>query len=322
MDHKIRYDIDVVIKEELAEEYWSLMKEHLNTINWVYFSKNPNITMKIIEDNLELPWDWHGISDNPNITIDFIKRYNPDLFHWYALSLNKAITMDMVEQNLDLPWNWNGISNNNNLDLDFIERHIDKPFDWELISLNKNLTMDFINKYPNKSWYWNWISSNENITLNDIENNSQKPWSWINIAQDQILTLDFIKRHKDIFSEPSNIKSLTFNKNITTDIIDYFADKFKKEHYHYLSLNENIPIEYIFKNKDKDWLIDHISRKFKITEEIIEKYPLKWNWYEISKNEKASFELICKIENENLRRDHPNYRAMWEHYSRFAKMVI
>ena len=46
-------------------------------------SCNPNITMDIIKDNPDKPWDWYYISYNPNITMDIIKD-NPDKpWNWY-----------------------------------------------------------------------------------------------------------------------------------------------------------------------------------------------------------------------------------------------
>ena len=32
--------------------------------NWNYLSVNPNITLDIIETNMEKPWDWEGYSNN------------------------------------------------------------------------------------------------------------------------------------------------------------------------------------------------------------------------------------------------------------------
>jgi hypothetical protein len=48
------------------------------------------------------PWDWEGISHNPNLT------------------------MEMILEHLDKPWNWNGISKNPNLTMEFIEKNIEK----------------------------------------------------------------------------------------------------------------------------------------------------------------------------------------------------
>ena len=36
--------------------------------NWVGISYNPNITWDIIQNNPEKPWRWNIISSNPNIT--------------------------------------------------------------------------------------------------------------------------------------------------------------------------------------------------------------------------------------------------------------
>lgn len=42
----------------------------------------------MIQQNLDLPWSWQGLSKNPNITMDFII------------------------QHIDKPWDWKEISNN------------------------------------------------------------------------------------------------------------------------------------------------------------------------------------------------------------------
>ena len=45
--------------------------------------------MDIIRDNPEKPWDWIGISRNPNLTWETI-RENPDkTWSWYGISNNK-----------------------------------------------------------------------------------------------------------------------------------------------------------------------------------------------------------------------------------------
>ena len=47
--------------------------------------------MEIIENNINKPWDWYGLSYNPNLTMEFIDKFN------------------------DKPWNWEEISDNPNL---------------------------------------------------------------------------------------------------------------------------------------------------------------------------------------------------------------
>ena len=40
-------------------------------------SKNPNLTMDIIEKYPNKRWEWYELSRNPNITMDIIEKY-PD----------------------------------------------------------------------------------------------------------------------------------------------------------------------------------------------------------------------------------------------------
>ena len=36
--------------------------------NWNGLSANPNITWEIVQENPDKPWDWSWLSENPNIT--------------------------------------------------------------------------------------------------------------------------------------------------------------------------------------------------------------------------------------------------------------
>jgi hypothetical protein len=47
---------------------------------WYLISKNPNLTMEIIEKYPDKPWEWNLISCNLNLTMDMIEKY-PDK-HW------------------------------------------------------------------------------------------------------------------------------------------------------------------------------------------------------------------------------------------------
>jgi len=81
-------------------------------LDWEYISKNPNITMDIIEKYPEKPWIWYYISDKPNIT------------------------MEIIEKHPNKPWNWESISNNPNLTMEFIEKYIGK-INFQKLSQNK-----------------------------------------------------------------------------------------------------------------------------------------------------------------------------------------
>src|SRR3954466_13707696 len=77
------------------------------------YSNHLTTLLKMFPDK---PWDWYGLSQNPNIT-------------WQA-----------ILDNLDKPWNWYYISHNPNITWKNIYDNLDKPWDWSGISINPNVT--------------------------------------------------------------------------------------------------------------------------------------------------------------------------------------
>ena len=60
-------------------------------------SQNPNITMDIINQYPEKPWDWNWISRNPNITMDIINQYTEKPWRWDGISYSPNITMESFD---------------------------------------------------------------------------------------------------------------------------------------------------------------------------------------------------------------------------------
>lgn len=47
-------------------------------LNWLYISKHHLITMDDVK-TYDLPWDYAGLSRNPNLTVDFVKKHKEKL---------------------------------------------------------------------------------------------------------------------------------------------------------------------------------------------------------------------------------------------------
>ena len=65
-------------------------------LEWTKYNKN--ITWDIVSKNLNKPWDWYYISQNSNITLNFIKdnldseaAHNVKPWDWFGLSCNQNI---------------------------------------------------------------------------------------------------------------------------------------------------------------------------------------------------------------------------------------
>ena len=62
--------------------------------------------MEMIEKYPDKPWDWGwcGLSDNPNITMEIIEKNLNKPWNWYYISQNPNITMKMIENSPEKPW--------------------------------------------------------------------------------------------------------------------------------------------------------------------------------------------------------------------------
>jgi len=82
------------------------------SIRWSRISELSNITLEFFEKYYE-SWSYHDdnsgdiglnidcLSENPNISLEIIKKYNYLEWDWYVLSKNRAITLDFIENHID-----------------------------------------------------------------------------------------------------------------------------------------------------------------------------------------------------------------------------
>ena len=57
--------------------------------------------MDDINKHPDLPWDWLWTSRNPNLTMDFILEHLDELWDWVCISWNLGVTMDTFDPLLD-----------------------------------------------------------------------------------------------------------------------------------------------------------------------------------------------------------------------------
>ena len=122
-----------------------------------------NHLLKLLELYPDKPWDWCGLSENPNITWTVVESNPHKMWYWYELSKNPSITWTVVENNPDKPWNWWGLSRNINVTWDIVEQNPDKPWDWHGLSYN-TFNYKIITKLPK-------ISPQQKALILDLEQN-------------------------------------------------------------------------------------------------------------------------------------------------------
>lgn len=240
-----------------------------NDLCWISISSHPNITLQHILDHSELPsesldsrdanpvriclpWDWHSVCANPNITAKDIDNHP------------------------ELPWDTEGYSSNDNVTVNDIATHLNWVWDSFNFITHPNISIEDIVDHPEIPWTFedNHLTDNPRLS---------------NVNIDDILCTGSSKKYKRIldFINKSWNRS---NDSIVNEIEDYC--KFHKklaESWFRLSHNPSVDPEFTVNQKDKPWSTKYLSLNPNLTVEFIKNHPeIKFLWSVMSGNK---FEL-------------------------------
>ncbi len=241
-----------------------LKKTDINELNWSALSKNPSITLKMIEETIDTyPWEWEFIATNRNLNIEFIKKYMDKFTSqaWFHISSNSSITLNMIKENPNLHWDKMGLLYNYNITSDFIMYNgfidfIDVlPYLQHIHDININILTSFSELNFNSDV----ISNSRYIYMEDVENNILN-WSWESLSNNINLTFDIINKNLD---KQWNFISISYNS--FQEYKKKFFEKFYREYmacykiqqYYYRALTDiNYKLCHIKLNHDYDEFIN------------------------------------------------------------------
>ena len=239
-----------------------LITEHFNDI-----IRNENI-------------NWLNLSQNPQLTWDFIKQYLDRKWDWSYLSSLDKITFDIIDSNINLPWDYIVLSKRIS-EFDFVHKYIDKPWDWNYISFKYKIPIDILtlvnSSYELGSYKLNWYTLSKKYSDIEISENIQLNWYWNIIFTDRTIeSLNVILQNIDILTDDILIK--------IANCICY-DDK----------IVHKIPWKLIIKLDHSRWDWSRLSSRLDLSLECILKYPNKyWNWKIISKNKVITWDFVYK----------------------------
>lgn len=303
--------VDVIKKFRFKKWNWRVVSRNSNiskddivnnsTWSWnrEFIMLNPNITMNDIFNNgntkLKRFIDKKYIIEicqNPNITMETVKKYPGFGWQWDLIIKNPGIYPKDVFENIDIPWNLDYLSGNPNLtpnDIEshpeikwndyifnsihmtkeFVLAHIDEYNSTELkyymydLSKNLKLTINDFEDYPRLANLLDWSGLSENIsfTISDIIKNPQYPWEWEWVSNNPNVTLQIII---DSMGENTN------DNNIDWDWSE-------------LIRNPGIDFNDINDNCDLPWDLTAISWNPNLTAKNIIDHPeIEWNFEALS----------------------------------------
>lgn len=204
------YEEDTDVISEIDENEILQNFDKFDNIDWSEASRSRYVSQEFIEKCLTFPWDWdwYGLSRNPNIQEDFIKKYINKNWNWEMLSKNTNIRFDFIFENLDKSWNWGNLSRSPYINEEVIERgeKLGITWIWDCwgLSNNPNVTTRLVKKYLNKNWDWKCLSSN----LFKLDNRYRPPIPVVSESRKKLL-----EEMREYFSIPPHVdKRSIFNR--------------------------------------------------------------------------------------------------------------
>ncbi len=266
-----------------------------------YYQSNINYLPEISDDV-------NSVTNNPNISVEFIKTldvwYYPEYTHqiltlmpeliyknmdmnWDYKILSEHIPKDIFIKHADKHWNHKVLLTNENLDIDTILRNIPDILDYSQLQSHPSITMDIVRRHPGVKWS-DWLKNNPNITYDVAA-------MYINMSD--YLNLKCLSYHidiSDILAHPKhkwNVFDMSRNKSVTMDIVLETNHKKtdisrRRISWHFLNLSANTSISFEdkikYRNLPWDWNV--ISELAPM--DIIWSNPdIKWNYSYMSANE-------------------------------------
>ncbi len=180
-------------------------KKHREEI-WAGISQNPNLTMEFVNSNLDKPLVWEYIFSFMELSAEFISQ-----------NLHKGQGIDVNTQKILL---------NPHITMEFIEKYFPNG-NWEFLPLNPNFDLKMCEKYPNIKWNKMSLLKNENVSKNLVEHIikegekmekglSQESWKLLSGLD---LPLSFFRKYSKL---PWQLAELSKNRNLTLKFIRNF----------------------------------------------------------------------------------------------------
>lgn len=267
--------------------------------NWNYtvLSDNPNITLDYVLSNLDKNWSWYHLSSNKNIVSspDIIIKHSNLPWNIAGLSKNPNIDFDYIFSRPELKWHDNNLCCNPNINIEIVEKIIlEKKYkiNWLDLSKNSGIYWRDINRTQytkNYNWWNSSVSINPNITEKIVENNNKYIWSWLELSYNKSLSWDFIIKNLD---NKLTWYGISENPNITLDIVK--ANLNKPWSLHEISKHINIYWNNIISNPFLAWSYRGVSSNPNVTMEIVENNIniFEWNKYGLSENPNITIDFV------------------------------
>lgn len=260
------------------KELWNLANDNLSSLDWSIICTHTCINLSVIRKCPKLPWDFHSLLYNPNLSWDEVR--------YVCKLLSKSLKYGKSQQDItslimeDMPSS-SMESDNRNASSQFNHEDVDSIKSLSTFSSSLSLTA----LIPISAF----LSLNELIPLGTIMNILEK-YHELNIGT--------------VKSRPFSYWELSCRSDMTIHFLKRLLQLNEYEHipicWPALSRNANFTWSIIQENMSMPWCWLNLSLNPNITLDIVRAhYDLQWNWDALSCNRSTSLGIL----NRDLEKD-------------------
>ena len=206
---------------------WALqrrIKQLDDKFDWSGFTRNPKVTLKLLQANMDKPWNWALFGNNilstviTDVPLEFyltngqkaldgefgivhsnFARYHQNGFHIgdIAVRYNRKVHVEHLVKFHGTDADWFDFSENPNFQFQNVLDYPDKCWNWAMISCHPNVTFDHIQLHKDVPWDWTSVSKNVNIRLEHVMAFLEQTWDWSSLSKNAGISVDDIVRTKD-----------------------------------------------------------------------------------------------------------------------------
>lgn len=269
-----------------------------STKNFMYLSDHEDLTINIVKEYPDAPWEWETIQEHDNFSLNWLISFPYAQWNWKSMHLADAFDPYWLCIFQDKPWNWEHLHKSKQFDFSWIEYAPHADWNWD--KLSEMTTIELLQKKPNYPWVWSIVTAYSDISVETMMEHLEFPWDVSLIRFDKIThdEIPFLRHFRDRFDEDAWIDFTRFTDwkvlktNSDLNWVPFFftftCDEFEEDDMEFLlnyplsllnwvKLSLSVPFKTIKKYPNLPWNFEFVSLNNTVTYDDVEEFPEK-NW--------------------------------------------
>jgi len=186
-------------REQQLDHVYQLLVHPDENKRW-RLSVSEFLDISVVELHPEWPWDYDGLSENPNLTWEIVQKSPHQPWNYYKLTIHPCVTWKIIMDHPELPWKFSLFVRNPNATWEILQQHPEIEWNYSLAAESHHIvTWEIVCSHPEIKWNYSALSRNQNITWSHITSRPPKFWectSWnYTRCMEQTVTPKELKRY-------------------------------------------------------------------------------------------------------------------------------